>query len=163
MINTSKVETFGTMKKKEKTEYILEQMRLCLLKKDYVRTQIISKKIHSRILNEDGFEQLKIRFNKLMIEYYLSDRNHLEIATCYWHIYQTEKEEKAKFEVDTVSFIRLMSLVLEASSSLLCIGCLQQRAIRFYQQTRVGHQLGEDSCLPVSVAIPSLLISQGNC
>lgn len=95
----SKVETFGTMKKKEKTEYILEQMRLCLLKKDFVRTQIISKKIHPRVLNEEGFEELKIRFNKLMIQYYLNDRNHLSIATCYWHIYQTEKEEVAKFEV----------------------------------------------------------------
>jgi len=38
------VETFGTMKKYEKTEYILEQMRLCLKKKDFVRAQIISKK-----------------------------------------------------------------------------------------------------------------------
>lgn len=92
------VETFGTMKKKEKTEYILEQMRLCLLKKDFVRTQIISKKIHPRVLNEEGFEELKIRFNKLMIQYCLSDRTHLAIANCYWHIYQTEKEEAAKFE-----------------------------------------------------------------
>jgi 26S proteasome regulatory subunit N5 len=93
------VETFGTMKKKEKTEYILEQMRLCLLKKDFVRTQIISKKIHPRVLNEEGFGELKIRFNKLMIQYYLNDRNHLEIANCYWHIYQTEQEETAKLGV----------------------------------------------------------------
>ena len=39
------VETYGSMEKREKVEFILEQMRLCLAKKDYIRTQIISKKI----------------------------------------------------------------------------------------------------------------------
>ncbi len=34
------------MEKREKTEFILEQMRLCLLKKDYPRVQIVSKKIN---------------------------------------------------------------------------------------------------------------------
>lgn len=43
-----KVETFGSMEKKEKVEFILEQMRLCLAKKDYIRTSIISKKINTR-------------------------------------------------------------------------------------------------------------------
>ncbi|KAJ3009465.1 UNVERIFIED_CONTAM: 26S proteasome non-ATPase regulatory subunit 12, partial [Siphonaria sp. JEL0065] len=31
------VETFGSMEKREKTEFILEQMRLCLAKKDFPR------------------------------------------------------------------------------------------------------------------------------
>jgi len=44
IIQEVQVETFGAMKKKEKTEYILEQMRLCLENKDYIRTQLISKK-----------------------------------------------------------------------------------------------------------------------
>eukprot|EP01126_Amoeba_proteus_P026030 TRINITY_DN2583_c0_g1_i1.p1 TRINITY_DN2583_c0_g1~~TRINITY_DN2583_c0_g1_i1.p1 ORF type:complete len:410 (+),score=95.84 TRINITY_DN2583_c0_g1_i1:222-1451(+) len=92
------VETFGAMKKKEKTAYILEQMRLCLLKKDYVRTHIISKKIHPRLLNDEGFEEIKITFNKLMIQYHLSDRNHLQIAKCYHDIYNTLKEEDRKLE-----------------------------------------------------------------
>ena len=34
------------MEKDEKVRFILEQMRLCLAKKDYIRTQIISKKIN---------------------------------------------------------------------------------------------------------------------
>lgn len=40
------------MEKKEKVEFILEQMRLCLAKKDYVRTQIISKKISTKYFEE---------------------------------------------------------------------------------------------------------------
>lgn len=39
------VETYGSMEKKERVEFILEQMRLCLAVKDYIRTQIISKKL----------------------------------------------------------------------------------------------------------------------
>jgi len=46
------VETFGSMEKKEKVEFILEQMRLCLAKKDFVRTQIISKKINTKYFEE---------------------------------------------------------------------------------------------------------------
>ena len=46
------VETFGSMEKKEKVEFILEQMRLCLAKKDHIRTQIISKKISQKYFEE---------------------------------------------------------------------------------------------------------------
>lgn len=42
------------MEKKEKVEFILEQMRLCLAKKDYIRTQIISKKISTKFFDEPG-------------------------------------------------------------------------------------------------------------
>jgi len=40
------------MEKKEKVEFILEQMRLCLAKKDYMRTQIISKKVTTKYFEE---------------------------------------------------------------------------------------------------------------
>ena len=46
------VETYGSMEKREKVEFILEQMRLCLAKKDYIRTQIISKKINTKYFEE---------------------------------------------------------------------------------------------------------------
>lgn len=46
------VETFGSMEKREKVEFILEQMRLCLAKKDFIRTQIISKKIAVKFFDE---------------------------------------------------------------------------------------------------------------
>jgi len=89
IIQEVQVETFGAMKKKEKTEYILEQMRLCLEKKDYIRTQLISKKIHQRVLAEPDFEEIKIKFNNMMVKYHSNDRNHLEIAKCYHNIYET--------------------------------------------------------------------------
>ncbi len=39
------VETYGSMDKQEKVEYILEQVRLCLEKGDFVRGAIVSKKL----------------------------------------------------------------------------------------------------------------------
>lgn len=44
------------MEKKERVEFILEQMRLCLAVKDYIRTQIISKKINTKFFQEENTE-----------------------------------------------------------------------------------------------------------
>ena len=54
------VETYGSMKKEEKLDYILYQMRIVLDLQDYVRTQIISKKVNRKNLNDEGFEELKV-------------------------------------------------------------------------------------------------------
>lgn len=54
---TLQVETYGSMERREKVEFILEQMRLCLAKKDYIRTQIISKKISPKFF-ENNQEQV---------------------------------------------------------------------------------------------------------
>lgn len=42
------------MEKDEKVRFILEQMRLCLAKKDYIRTQIISKKISIKFFADES-------------------------------------------------------------------------------------------------------------
>ena len=60
------VETFGSMDKREKTELILEQMRLCMRQRDFVRMGIIANKINKKVLDEAGFEALKLRFLRLM-------------------------------------------------------------------------------------------------
>jgi 26S proteasome regulatory subunit N5 len=43
-------------------ELILEQMRLCLATKDYIRTQIISKKISTRFFEDGKNDELKLKF-----------------------------------------------------------------------------------------------------
>ena len=63
------VETYGSMEKREKVEFILEQMRLCLAKKDYIRTQIISKKISPKYFENS---QDQVSFQKwLALQMYL--------------------------------------------------------------------------------------------
>ncbi len=42
------------MERREKVDFILEQMRLCLAKKDYIRMQIISKKISIKFFESES-------------------------------------------------------------------------------------------------------------
>ncbi|KAF9381724.1 26S proteasome non-ATPase regulatory subunit 12 [Podila verticillata] len=92
------VETFGSMEKREKTEFILEQMRLCLLKRDYVRANIISKKINIRYFKETEVQDLKLRYYDLMIEYSLHENEYLNVCKHYRQIYDTPivKEDPAQ-------------------------------------------------------------------
>lgn len=85
------VETFGQMDKYEKTDFILEQMRLCLEKKDFIKAQILSNKITRKALNANDFQDLKIRFYTQMIRYYEHELKYLEICRCYMSIYDTPK------------------------------------------------------------------------
>ena len=50
------IETYGSLDKKEKVELLLEQMRLCLAKNDYIRTQIISKKINVKFFEDEQYQ-----------------------------------------------------------------------------------------------------------
>lgn len=59
------VETYGSMSRKEKASLILEQMRLCLIKQDFVRTQIIAKKINIKFFEDENDEEtqtLKLKY-----------------------------------------------------------------------------------------------------
>eukprot|EP00850_Spirogloea_muscicola_P022759 SM000310S11950 [mRNA] locus=s310:33224:37105:- [translate_table: standard] len=53
------VETFGAMAKTEKIAFILEQARLCLDHKDYMRAQILAKKINPRVFTEEPKKEKK--------------------------------------------------------------------------------------------------------
>ena len=48
--------------------FFLFQMRFCLAIKDYIRTQIISKKISVRFFDKDQHQDLKLRYYQYMIE-----------------------------------------------------------------------------------------------
>lgn len=83
------VETFGSMEAKEKADFILEQMRLTLAQRDFVRTQIISNKIKRKVLDGEGFEDIKVRYFKLMIELHTHQREPLKLAHDWEAIYST--------------------------------------------------------------------------
>ncbi|XP_041005288.1 26S proteasome non-ATPase regulatory subunit 12 homolog A-like [Juglans microcarpa x Juglans regia] len=104
------VETFGAMAKTEKIAFILEQVRLCLDRQDYVRAQILSRKISPRVFDADTSKEkkkpkegdniveeppadipslleLKRIYYELMIRYYTHNNDYLEICRCYKAIY----------------------------------------------------------------------------
>ncbi|KAE9341990.1 26S proteasome non-ATPase regulatory subunit 12 [Phytophthora fragariae] len=84
------VETYGAMTKLEKTEYILEQVRLTLAKKDFVRANILAKKILRRTLEEKDFQECKLKFYHLMIEYDTHENNTLELYRHWMAIFNTD-------------------------------------------------------------------------
>mmetsp|Transcript_22226 Transcript_22226/g.53850 ORF Transcript_22226/g.53850 Transcript_22226/m.53850 type:complete len:484 (+) Transcript_22226:125-1576(+) len=106
------VETYGSISKREKIEFILEQMRLTLLKKDYVRAHIVSGKIKRNVLDEEGMAELKVRFYTLLTKYYKHEKDAMELAKCYHAIYSTPsvQEEESQWKealTNTVVFLCL--------------------------------------------------------
>ncbi|GAY67483.1 hypothetical protein CUMW_256850 [Citrus unshiu] len=116
------VETFGAMAKTEKIAFILEQVRLCLDRQDYVRAQILSRKISPRVFDADPSKEkkkpkegdnvveeapadipslleLKRIYYELMIRYYSHNNDYLEICRCYKAIYEIPyiKEDPAQW------------------------------------------------------------------
>uniref|UniRef100_A0A6V7QZD8 PCI domain-containing protein n=1 Tax=Ananas comosus var. bracteatus TaxID=296719 RepID=A0A6V7QZD8_ANACO len=104
------VETFGAMAKTEKIAFILEQVRLCLDRQDYVRAQILSRKISPRVFDADSSKEkkkpkegdnvveeapadipslleLKRIYYELLIRYHYHNNDYLEICRCYKAIY----------------------------------------------------------------------------
>ncbi|KAL3524649.1 hypothetical protein ACH5RR_013021, partial [Cinchona calisaya] len=116
------VEAFGAMAKTEKIAFILEQVCLCLHRKDYVRVQILSRKISPRVFEADTSKEkkkpkegenvvqeapadipslleLKHIYYELMIQYHSHTNDYLEICRCYKAIYEIPavKEDPAQW------------------------------------------------------------------
>lgn len=62
------IESYGSMDKKEKVEFLLEQMRLHLANQDLMKTQIISKKINPKFFIDNNEQALKFKYYGLMIQ-----------------------------------------------------------------------------------------------
>ena len=74
------VETCGSMEAREKAEFMLDQVRLCLAKKDWVRSKIMSKKIKRSVLTEQGYHDLKLKHCQLAMEFHIYEDDMYELA-----------------------------------------------------------------------------------
>mmetsp|Transcript_24771 Transcript_24771/g.58867 ORF Transcript_24771/g.58867 Transcript_24771/m.58867 type:complete len:479 (+) Transcript_24771:24-1460(+) len=83
------VETYGSMEKEEKVDYILEQIRLCLDNGDLIRGTIVSKKITPKSFKDDQLQELKIRYYKLLVRIHNQKDDYLELANAYYAMLQT--------------------------------------------------------------------------
>ncbi|OAV92789.1 hypothetical protein PTTG_12239, partial [Puccinia triticina 1-1 BBBD Race 1] len=87
------VETFGSMERREKMDFILEQMRLLRTQEDWEKLAIVSKKINSKWLGEAENEDLKLRFYGLMISYGSKMSRHLDLCKYYRSIHECKSVE----------------------------------------------------------------------
>ncbi|KAK1444045.1 26S proteasome non-ATPase regulatory subunit 12/cop9 signalosome complex subunit 4 [Babesia gibsoni] len=83
VVHNVEVETFGSLPRPAKVHYILEQMRLHLLNKDYLRFFITSKKIKESLLSGEEYGDSELTFYGYMIQYYLHEGDYFEIAQAY--------------------------------------------------------------------------------
>ena len=88
------VETIGAMENAEKMDFLLEQIRLCLARGDYVRAEIISKKVDGKQLKLADFEAERVRFHYLMITYFAHFGRYADIAKAFREIYYTPQTQK---------------------------------------------------------------------
>lgn len=92
------VETFGQMDKIEKAEFVLEQIRLCIAKKDIIKANILSKKISSKSLADEEMQDVKLKYYKLMIQIYSHEEKLLDICRAFHAMYHTPKVQTAEAE-----------------------------------------------------------------
>lgn len=85
------VETYGSMSKKEKMEFILYQMKINLLLKDYTKLYIVSKKVNLKILDEPNFEHEKITFNLYSFFFFQHDGDYQSCTNCLKQAYNAFK------------------------------------------------------------------------
>lgn len=87
MLQEVAVETFGAMTQREKLLFILEQIRVVLLKGDYYRTKIIANKISARVLSQEEYKDIAVRYHGLMMGYYIHEGDILRVAKGYLAIF----------------------------------------------------------------------------
>lgn len=108
LLQDLQVETFGSMERDEKVDFILEQMRLLKEQEDWEKLAIVSKRINIKWLADHEvcpffsrfsvpskglipgiLKELKLRFYALMILWGLHASKYLEVCKYYRQVYDT--------------------------------------------------------------------------
>ncbi|WFD06688.1 proteasome regulatory particle subunit [Malassezia vespertilionis] len=83
------VETFGSLGRREKVDFILEQMRLNMERGDYHRVNMFSRKINIKFFEDEAHQDLKLHYYDLMTRAGMHDRRHLDVAKYYHQVLNT--------------------------------------------------------------------------
>lgn len=90
------VETYGTMENAEKVDFILEQIRLCLIRGDWIRVSIIQKKIDRQAIDDESMQQLKLRFYRMIYKLHAHKDETLELARSHLAVFKTKCIQERK-------------------------------------------------------------------
>jgi len=85
------IETYGSIDKVKRLDFMLEQIRLLMVTGDFVRMQVIRNKIKEKMLRDQP-ERCKI-YNKLSVKMFLHDEDYLEMSDAYLNIFDLLKTE----------------------------------------------------------------------
>lgn len=96
LLQEVQVETVGAMEIREKADFLLEQIRLCVATKDYVRAEIISRKVKPSVLDAEDLQDLKLKYNNLMAGFNLHKGEHLAVCRNYVAIAGTPATQESE-------------------------------------------------------------------
>jgi len=109
LLSELQVETYSSMERREKTEFLLEQMRLLVLvarakdaedvkegkdeisrgETDWLKVRVGGRKVSETFLKEKANQDLKLKFYNLMIQFALHGSHYLDAAKYYHTIWET--------------------------------------------------------------------------
>ncbi|GAA5986443.1 hypothetical protein JCM11641_001002 [Rhodosporidiobolus odoratus] len=117
------VETFGSMERRDKVDFILEQMRLLKAQEDWEKMAIVAKRINLKWLGDKEHEDLKLRYFSLMILYSLYMKNHLDVAKHYRSVLDTssisENSDQASAVLRNIVYFLVLAPYDNEQSDLL--------------------------------------------
>ncbi|KAI0785093.1 PCI-domain-containing protein [Abortiporus biennis] len=116
LLSDLQVETYSSMERREKTEFILEQMRLLITvarikdtekgveegKKDIIaggeqewaKVRVGGRKVNESFLAQTENEDLKLKYYDMMIQYALNQGAYLDAAKYYYKVWETPSIKK---------------------------------------------------------------------
>ncbi|KAF9076087.1 PCI domain-containing protein [Rhodocollybia butyracea] len=121
------VETYSSMERREKTEFILEQMRLLITvarQKDdaakeggdaeWAKARVGGRKVNEGFLKEPENEDLKLKFYDLMIQHALHRSAYLDVAKYYHKVWETpsikeDVKDKGKSALEHIVYYIVLS------------------------------------------------------
>ncbi|KAK2461608.1 hypothetical protein APHAL10511_006071 [Amanita phalloides] len=108
LLSDLQVETYSSMERREKTEFILEQMRLLIAlarfkdaesgkegkdlgggEAEWVKARVGGRKVNEDFLKQEENEDLKLKYYDLMIQHALHYNSYLDVAKYYYKVWET--------------------------------------------------------------------------
>ncbi|THH02597.1 hypothetical protein EW026_g267 [Hermanssonia centrifuga] len=110
LLSDLQVETYSSMERREKTEFLLEQMRFLIMiarekdtekgvegKKDainggeseWIKVRVAGRKVNESFLTQKENEDLKLKYYDMMIQYALHHSEYLDAAKHYYKVWET--------------------------------------------------------------------------
>jgi len=86
LMQSVQIETYGTIDKEKRLDFMLEQMKLLLKVDDFIRMAVVRNKIKEKLLRAFP-ERCKI-YNQLSVQLFLNDENFVGISEGYWNIHE---------------------------------------------------------------------------
>lgn len=108
------VETFGSMDRKEKTEFILDQVALCISTQDWTQAGILSRKISTKYLQSaEDATPLKLRYYEQQVILAKSEDRYLDACKHYREVLDIPSVQE-----DPTLFKAVSSYLFAASPSV---------------------------------------------